>query len=176
MPTRRPSGARADEVRADAPRAGPAAGLLCTRIRDWLRPVWGLRLPPADFAHNDLNLSNILTDGERITGVIDWDEFGLGSRALDLIVLALDCQQPAGCSRRPHPPSVTPGCAAWSATAPWPYSPRTSGRTSRRRPTLLRSPPSLTDCRRRKANPRRYSAVIPIASLTARPRSRMALR
>ena len=82
-----------DEVWADAARAGGAAGPLCARIRRWLQPVWGLRLPPADYAHNDLNLSNILSDGEQITGVVDWDEFGLGSRALDLIVLALDCQQ-----------------------------------------------------------------------------------
>jgi aminoglycoside phosphotransferase (APT) family kinase protein len=79
-----------DEVWADA---GRAAGPLCERIRRWLEPAWGLRLPPADYAHNDLNLSNILTDGEKITGVVDWDEFGLGSRALDLVVLALDCQQ-----------------------------------------------------------------------------------
>jgi aminoglycoside phosphotransferase (APT) family kinase protein len=55
--------------------------------------VWGLRLPPSDYAHNDLNLSNILTDGDQVTGVVDWDEFGLGSRALDLVVLALDCQE-----------------------------------------------------------------------------------
>jgi len=82
-----------DEVWADAGRAGGAAGPLCGRIRRWLQPVWGLRLPAADFAHNDLNLSNILTDGDQITGVVDWDEFGLGSRALDLVVLALDCQQ-----------------------------------------------------------------------------------
>jgi hypothetical protein len=82
-----------DEVWADAARASGAAGPLCARIRHWLQPVWGLRLPPADYAHNDLNLSNILTDGEKITGVVDWDEFGLGSRALDLVVLALDCQQ-----------------------------------------------------------------------------------
>jgi Phosphotransferase enzyme family len=82
-----------DEVWADARRAGGAAPALCARIRRWLAPVWGLRLPPADFAHNDLNLSNILTDGERITGVVDWDEFGLGSRALDLVVLALDCEE-----------------------------------------------------------------------------------
>jgi Ser/Thr protein kinase RdoA (MazF antagonist) len=53
----------------------------------------GLRLPPADYAHNDLNLSNILTDGSRITGVVDWDEFALGSRALDLIALAIDCER-----------------------------------------------------------------------------------
>jgi aminoglycoside phosphotransferase (APT) family kinase protein len=40
--------------------------------------------------------SNILSDGEKITGVVDWDEFGLGSRALDLVVLALDRLQAAG--------------------------------------------------------------------------------
>jgi aminoglycoside phosphotransferase (APT) family kinase protein len=62
-------------------------------VRRWLQPVWGLRLPPADYADNDLNLSNILTDGALITGVVDWDEFGLGSRALDLIALALDCER-----------------------------------------------------------------------------------
>jgi aminoglycoside phosphotransferase (APT) family kinase protein len=72
---------------------GQRAGPLCARIRRWLQPVWGLRLPPSDYAHNDLNLSNILTDGDQITGVVDWDEFGLGSRALDLVVLALDCQE-----------------------------------------------------------------------------------
>jgi aminoglycoside phosphotransferase (APT) family kinase protein len=82
-----------DEVWADAPRACAAAGPLCARLQRWLQPVWGLRLPPADYANNDLNLSNILTDGARITGVVDWDEFGLGSRALDLIALALDCEE-----------------------------------------------------------------------------------
>ena len=80
-----------DEVWDDAPRSCPAAGPLCERIRGWLQPVWGLRLPPADFTHNDLHLTNVLTDGERITGVIDWDEFGLGNRALDLVVLGFDC-------------------------------------------------------------------------------------
>jgi Ser/Thr protein kinase RdoA (MazF antagonist) len=82
-----------DEVWADAARACAAAGPLCARLRRWLQPVWGLRLPPADYAHNDLNLSNILADGARITGVVDWDGFGLGSRALDLIALAIDCEQ-----------------------------------------------------------------------------------
>jgi hypothetical protein len=82
-----------DEVWADAARACAAASPLCARLRRWLQPVWGLRLPPADYAHNDLNLSNILTDGALITGVVDWDEFGLGSRALDLIALAVDCEQ-----------------------------------------------------------------------------------
>jgi hypothetical protein len=80
----------------DAPRASPAAGPLCARLRRWLQPFWGLRLPAADYAHNDLNLSNILADGARITGVVDWDEFALGSRALDLIVLAVDCERGGG--------------------------------------------------------------------------------
>ena len=80
-----------DEVWDDAPRSCAAAEQLCERIRAWLRPVWGLRLPPADFTHNDLHLSNVLTEGERITGVVDWDEFGLGNRALDLVVLGFDC-------------------------------------------------------------------------------------
>jgi hypothetical protein len=82
-----------DDVWVNAPRACAAAGSLCERLRRWLEPVWGLRLPPADYAHNDLNASNILTDGTRITGVVDWDEFGLGSRALDLVVLAFDCER-----------------------------------------------------------------------------------
>jgi len=82
-----------DDVWADASRACAAAGPLCARIRRRLEPVWGLRLAPADYAHNDLNLSNILTDGTRITGVVDWDEFGLGSRALDLVALAVDCER-----------------------------------------------------------------------------------
>jgi aminoglycoside phosphotransferase (APT) family kinase protein len=82
-----------DQVWAGAPRACAAAGPLCARLRRWLQPVWGLRLPPADYTHNDLNPSNILTDGARITGVVDWDEFGLGSRALDLVALAIDCER-----------------------------------------------------------------------------------
>lgn len=71
-------------------------GPLCARLRRWLRPVWGLRLPPADYTHNDLNPSNILADGARITGVVDWDEFGLGNRALDLVALAADCERGGG--------------------------------------------------------------------------------
>jgi len=82
-----------DDDWADAPQASAAGGLLCARLRRWLQPVWGLQLPPADYANNDLNLSNILTDGARITGVVDWDEFGMGSRALDLVVLAFDCER-----------------------------------------------------------------------------------
>jgi aminoglycoside phosphotransferase (APT) family kinase protein len=82
-----------DNVWIDAAGSSPAGAELCDRLRAWLRPVWGLRLLPTDFTSNDLNLSNVLSDGTRITGVVDWDEFGLGNRALDLVALAFDCAQ-----------------------------------------------------------------------------------
>jgi aminoglycoside phosphotransferase (APT) family kinase protein len=82
-----------DDVWVDAARSAAAADQLCERLRAWLRPAWGLSLEPTDFATNDLNLSNVLTDGIKITGVVDWDEFGLGSRALDLVALGFDCAQ-----------------------------------------------------------------------------------
>ena len=82
-----------DHVWRDAERASPAATALCGRLRRWLKPVWGHRLAATDFANNDLNLSNILSDGETITGVVDWDEFGLNSRATDLTALAFDCER-----------------------------------------------------------------------------------
>ena len=85
-----------DEDWADAPGAAEAARPLCERLRRWLQPVWGLRVPPADYANNDLNLSNILADRGVITGVVDWDEFGLGSRALELVALAIDCERSGG--------------------------------------------------------------------------------
>jgi aminoglycoside phosphotransferase (APT) family kinase protein len=95
-----------------------------------LEPVWAQRLPSADYAHNDLNLPNILTDGERITGVVDWDEFALGSRAPDLVVLALDGEKlgsrlrPTDCwPRRSHRAVIRKRspecgqCSAWTAVA-----------------------------------------------------------
>jgi aminoglycoside phosphotransferase (APT) family kinase protein len=82
-----------DDVWVAAARSAAAAEQLCERLRVWLRPVWGLSLEPTDFATNDLNLSNVLSDGILITGVVDWDEFGLSSRALDLVALAFDCAQ-----------------------------------------------------------------------------------
>ena len=77
-----------DHVWRDAEGVMPA---LCKRLRVWLQPVWGFRLPATDFAHNDLNFSNVLTVGATVTGVVDWDEFGLNSRAADLTALVTEC-------------------------------------------------------------------------------------
>jgi len=86
-----------DQVRVGAPRACAAAVPLSARLRRWLEPAWGRRLPAAGSARKDLNLPDVLTGGAVITGVVDRDEFGLGSRALDLVALAVDCE---GCGDR----------------------------------------------------------------------------
>jgi hypothetical protein len=128
-----------DEEWADAPRACAAAGLLCARLRRWLQPAWGLRLPPADYANNDLNLSNILTDGARITAMVDWDEFGLGSRALDLVALAFDCERGGDhvtadrLLARAARVAGGDGLRSWSVTGRspgWPISPASGRRTA----------------------------------------------
>ena len=80
-----------DHVWRDAETASLQARRLCVRLRRWLRPVWGHRLEARDFAHNDLNLTNVLVEGGTITGVVDWDAGGLNSRAVDLTALAFDC-------------------------------------------------------------------------------------
>jgi aminoglycoside phosphotransferase (APT) family kinase protein len=82
-----------DYVWRDAEGASPNAAETCARLRRWLEPVWGLRLPATDFANNDLNLTNVLFEGDRPAGVVDWDEFGLNTRAADLIALAFDCER-----------------------------------------------------------------------------------
>jgi Ser/Thr protein kinase RdoA (MazF antagonist) len=76
-----------DYFRRDAEAAAPA---LVGRLDRFLQPVWGRRLEARDFAHGDLNLTNVLTDGSAITGVVDWDEIGLNTRAADLTSILFD--------------------------------------------------------------------------------------
>jgi hypothetical protein len=61
-----------------------AAPQTARRLRQYLDPAWGHRLPSADMVHHDLGLSNVLARGGQITGVVDWDDAGTGSRAVDL--------------------------------------------------------------------------------------------
>ena len=83
-----------DNVWRDAALASAEAAELCERVHRWLQPFWGHQLAGRDFAHNDLNPSNILSDGKAITGIVDWDEFALNTRATDLVGLAFGCVQP----------------------------------------------------------------------------------
>jgi aminoglycoside phosphotransferase (APT) family kinase protein len=60
------------------------------RLRAFLEPAWGFRLPADDIVHGDLNLTNVIAHGGTITGIVDWDDIGLGSRAADLSGLLFD--------------------------------------------------------------------------------------
>jgi hypothetical protein len=62
-------------------------------LRGFLEPARGYRLPVGDLVHGDLNLSNVLTHDGAISGVVDWDHLGVGSRALDLTSLLFDWQR-----------------------------------------------------------------------------------
>jgi Phosphotransferase enzyme family len=63
------------------------------RLRGFLEPAWGHRLPATDLVHGDLNLTNVLASDGVISGVVDWDNLGVGCRATDLAGLLLDWQR-----------------------------------------------------------------------------------
>ena len=78
----------------DAARGGSRAGAaVCERLAPLLAPVQGLELETSDFVHHDLNLSNVLAVGGRITGVVDWEGGGFGSRAVDLGCLLFEWER-----------------------------------------------------------------------------------
>ena len=57
------------------------------RLRAFLEPAWGHRLPTGDVVHHDFGPHNVLAEDDTITGVVDWDDAGTGSRATDLASL-----------------------------------------------------------------------------------------
>jgi aminoglycoside phosphotransferase (APT) family kinase protein len=70
--------------------AEAAAPETCRRLHAFVEPARGYRLPGGDLVHGDLNLSNVLAEEGTITGVVDWDAIGYGSRASDLAGLLFD--------------------------------------------------------------------------------------
>ncbi|MEV0374400.1 phosphotransferase [Streptomyces sp. NPDC050636] len=54
--------------------------------------VWVRAVPPPgprhDLVHFDLGFSNILVDGDRLTGIVDLDQLTAGDRSVDLVSLA----------------------------------------------------------------------------------------
>jgi hypothetical protein len=63
------------------------------KLRSFLQPAWGVRLPANDLVHGDFNLTNVLCYQGTISGVVDWDDVGVGSRASDLTSLLFDWQR-----------------------------------------------------------------------------------
>ena len=63
------------------------------------RPYRDVVLPSADLVHGDLNIGNLLVADGQVTGVIDFEAAGSGSRAYDLVSLATSAARdgaPAG--------------------------------------------------------------------------------
>src|SRR5262245_27182524 len=63
------------------------------RLRRFLEPAWGHRLPSVDIVHGDLNPTNVLVERARVSGIVDWDHVGIGSRVVDLASLLLETQR-----------------------------------------------------------------------------------
>ena len=70
--------------------ATTAAPALAQRLRRLVQPARGRRLPCNDLVHHDFNLSDILMHHGAVTGVVDWQDAGRGSRALDLATLLFE--------------------------------------------------------------------------------------
>jgi hypothetical protein len=73
--------------------AEAAAPQTALRLRAFLEPARGQRLPVVDVVHGDLDLSNVLARDGVITGIVEWDHVGVGSRALGLTSLLFDWQR-----------------------------------------------------------------------------------
>lgn len=74
--------------------AEAAAPQTSRRLRAFLQPAWGYQLASEDVVHGDLNLTNVLTSDGAISGVVDWDDLGVGCRDADLGGLLFDWQRP----------------------------------------------------------------------------------
>ena len=73
--------------------AEQAAPHTARRLRAFLEPARGSRLPVADLVHGDFGIGNVLAQGGAVIAVVDWDHLGVGSRALDLASLLFDWQR-----------------------------------------------------------------------------------
>jgi len=70
--------------------AQAAAPQISRRLRAFLQPAWSHRLAAGDLVHGDLNLTNVLAEYGVISGVVDWDDLGVGCRAVDLAGLLFE--------------------------------------------------------------------------------------
>jgi hypothetical protein len=60
---------------------------LIERFDDLLAPYTGLELPRTDLVHGDFNTSNVMRQHDEITGIVDAESIGSGTRALDYATL-----------------------------------------------------------------------------------------
>lgn len=65
----------------------PETSALAAQIEGLALGLDGKVLPNTDLVHGDLNIGQVLTQGESVTAVLDWDQVGYGDRTLDLVGL-----------------------------------------------------------------------------------------
>jgi aminoglycoside phosphotransferase (APT) family kinase protein len=75
---------------------------LARSIMAAIEPHANTTLATNDVVHGDLLASQLLVSHGRVTGVIDWEQTGIGDRGLDLVLLFLNAHAQA--SRRSHDP------------------------------------------------------------------------
>ncbi len=74
----------------DSERAAPQ---LTRRLQAFLEPACGASLPTSDIVHGHLGIRNALAHDGVITGIVDWDHVGVGTRALDYTCLLFNWQR-----------------------------------------------------------------------------------
>jgi len=74
------------------------------RLRTFIEPAWAHRLQSTDIVHGGLNTSNVLVNDGVVSGIVDWDDVGSGSRALDLTGLLFDWHRRVIASRGEQAP------------------------------------------------------------------------
>jgi len=77
-----------DGVRERVLAYGGEAADLVQRYDALCRPYRDVVLPSDDLVHGDLNIGNLLVADGQVTGIIDFEAAGSGSRAYDLVSLA----------------------------------------------------------------------------------------
>lgn len=76
--------------------AHPGAARLIARATALGPLVAGLALPEGDVVHGDFHHRNLLAEGERVTGVIDWEQATAGDLRYDVFLLAFWCAVDVG--------------------------------------------------------------------------------
>jgi aminoglycoside phosphotransferase (APT) family kinase protein len=64
--------------------ASPSSARLMDRLSNIVRPAQHHEMHRRDFVHGDFGPHNVVVRGGRISGVVDWMNFGVGNRAIDL--------------------------------------------------------------------------------------------
>jgi hypothetical protein len=66
---------------------GPATSSLVSEVEGLVEGLQGKMLPKTDLVHGDMGISQVLFQGQTVSGVVDWDQAGYGDRTYDLAAL-----------------------------------------------------------------------------------------